>query len=180
MKQIGLLLLLFSAYLSGCIGSNENISGETLNYVVKGDVIPDFTITEENGETFSSHDLAGKRSIIFFLHTECSDCARELPTMEAAWKVLKNDPDFVLATIARAQKKVDTDKHWAESGFTMPVYHDPDKKVFNLFANNRVPRMYILDRDKEIIWMGIENFSELGSDEVAKAERIIELVESIQ
>lgn len=177
MKQVGLLFL-FSVLLFACIGSNETTE-ESLNYVVTGDVIPDFTIIEEGVKTLSSDDFEGKRSIIFFFNTGCSDCAREFPAVEKAWKILQDDSDFMLATIARGQKKADTDKYWTEKGFTMPKYHDTDKKIFNLFANSYVPRIYILDREKEIVWMGIEDFSELGNNEDAKVSKIIELVKSI-
>lgn len=138
------------------------------NYIEVGDVIPSFIITEDNGEQFDSSTLFGKKTALLFFHTGCSDCARELPIVEKAWSELKDESDVVFVAIARGQNAEETDAYWKENKLTLPKFHDPQRKVFELFANSYVPRLYLIDREGVVQWMGIETFNLTYSELVGK------------
>jgi len=134
-------------------------SDDIENYVGVGDAIPQFTIHEDDGSTFDSSTLHGKKTALLFFNTGCSDCERELPVIEKAWRVLKDDPDVVFVTIARGQTVQDTETYWQEHQLTLPRFHDPKRAVFQLFANNYVPRLYLIDGEGRVQWMSIEKFN---------------------
>lgn len=163
---LSMMLLSFTSCLSD--GSDD-----VENYVEVGDVIPEFIITEENGEQFDSSVLPGKKTALLFFHTGCSDCARELPVVERAWNELKSESDVMFVAIARGQKVEETNVYWEEHQLTLPRYHDPERKVFELFANSYVPRLYLIDREGVVQWMGIESFN-LTHSELAEKIRMLD------
>ncbi|NDV83316.1 TlpA disulfide reductase family protein [Bacteroides sp. 51] len=162
-----MVLLSFSSCLS------DDSDGDVENYVEVGDVIPSFIITEADGEQFDSSTLRGKKTALLFFHTGCSDCARELPIVEKAWNELKNESDVVFVAIARGQTADETDAYWKEHQLTLPKYHDREREVFELFANSYVPRLYLIDREGVVRWMGIEAFN-LTSSELAGKIRMLD------
>ena len=133
-------LLLFS-----CIKDDEN---ETINYINVNSQIPTFAVEDTAGNTFSSKQFIGKQSLLVFFGTYCPDCKQVLPVIEEVWKELKDDPRFLLVTISRKE---------TENQFTMPFYLDTRGEVFSLFANNTIPRIYIINPDNEVVWMAVES-----------------------
>ena len=167
-KQFCLFLCMLLSFTS-CLSDG---SDDVENYVEVGDVIPGFVITEDNGEQFNSSSLLGKKTALLFFYTGCSDCARELPVVEKAWNELKNESDVAFVAIARGQKAEETDAFWKEHQLTLPKFHDPDRKVFELFANSYVPRLYLIDREGVVQWIGIETFNLTYSELAEKVRKL--------
>lgn len=161
------ILLLFTS----CLSDN---SDDMENYVVVGDVIPDFVIIEDNGARFDSSTLLGKKTALLFFHTGCPDCARELPIVEKAWNELKDDPDVIFIAIARGQTAEETDAYWEKHQLTIPKFNDPQRAVFELFAHSYVPRLYLINREKVVRWMGIETLNLTSSELVEKVRMLDE------
>lgn len=129
-----------------------------LNFVQEGDRLPEFSVTDGAGGTLTDKDFQGKKSYLVFFVTTCGDCKRELPRMEQLYRLLREEPDCQVIAIARKQGKEVIDAYWEASDFTMPKYLDPDRKVYNKFANSMVPRVYLVDPQGIVRWMGIETF----------------------
>ena len=89
--------------------------------------------------------------------TYCPDCKQVLPVIEEVWKELKDDPRFLLVTISRKETAEVVSNYWKENQFTMPFYLDTRGEVFSLFANNTIPRIYIINPDNEVVWMAVES-----------------------
>lgn len=159
-KTILIFTVLITPFLfAGCVREDDKPE-EVINYVEVGDEIPDFTIIEYNGSSLSTDDFAGKRSIIVFFTTTCSDCRRELPILNDAYMESKAEfSDLLFVAIAREDKPDVTEKYMADNNLSIPVYHDLDRSVFNLFANSTVPRAYVVNKQGIIIWMGIEKLN---------------------
>jgi len=147
-------------------------SDEVENYVQVGDVVPGFVITEDNGDRFDSSSLSGKKTVLMFFNTGCPDCEREMPIVDEAWRTLEGDPDVVFVAIARGQTAADTDAYWQTHQLTLPKFHDPKATVFGLFANSYVPRLYIIDRERVVRWMGIETFNLTAAGLVEKVKAL--------
>lgn len=150
-------LLLFS-----CIKDDEN---ETINYINVNSQIPTFAVEDTAGNTFSSKQFIGKQSLLVFFGTYCPDCKQVLPVIEEVWKELKDDPRFLLVTISRKETAEAVSNYWEENQFTMPFYLDTRGEVFSLFANNTIPRIYIINPDNEVVWMAVE-FLDISAKEL--------------
>ena len=104
-----------------------------------GDMIPEFTVTMSDGTTMTSDRLSEGPAIIMFFNTGCPDCQNTLPSVQKIYGEYKDHVS--LALISREQSE-------EEKGYTMPFSAQPDRKIYNLFATSRVPRVYICNDGK--------------------------------
>lgn len=148
-------IALFIIAIGSCITENENT--EIVNYINPGDKIPYFTVPDQNGNLFNSTSLTGKKSLLLFFHTECEDCRRELPIIEESYQNFKEDTNYCFIAIAREEPVESVNKYWKENNLTLPTYFDYDRNVYSLFANSMIPRIYILNENGIVTYMGIEN-----------------------
>jgi len=162
------IMLSFFCFFASCIKEeSEDTGDEVINYVQVGDVLPTFSVSDGAGNILTNEDFKGKKSYLVFFVTTCKDCARELPRVEQIWRQVKDDPDYQIVAIARKQGKEETDTYWNNNNYTMPKYLDTDRKVYEMFANITVPRIYLIDREGIVQWMGIETFTP-SDDELLK------------
>lgn len=106
-----------------------------------GDRIPDFTVQMSDGTVVASSQLIEGAALIMFFHTSCPDCQNTLPSVQKIYDEYKDEMAFVL--MSREQEKEEIESFWKERGYTMPYSPQKDRKIYNLFATSRVPRVYI-------------------------------------
>ncbi|MDF9830390.1 TlpA disulfide reductase family protein [Parabacteroides sp. PF5-6] len=175
LTSIATLVTLFASFyfFASCVKEeSEDTPDEVINYVEVGDVLPDFSVTDGMGTTLTDEDFKGKKSYLVFFVTTCGDCKRELPRIEQLWRQLKDEPDYQVVAIARKQGKDETDAYWNASAFTIPKYLDPDRTVYAKFANSMVPRIYLVDRQGVVQWMGIETFTPSDAELLEKIKSL--------
>lgn len=125
---------------AGCV--KDEPDGRTLR---PGDGVPEFTVTLQDGSSWSSSSMRGRGAVLVFFNTECADCRRELPQVQAAYEECsaKGMPvDFIC--IAREQTAADISGWWDSHGLTMPYSPQPDRALYNLFASVGIPRVYVV------------------------------------
>ncbi len=163
--KYGIYLFFTFIIFQSCIKDGSEDIPQVINYVEVNDEVPSFSITDEKGNTFNSTDFEGKRSLLIFFETTCSDCRTVLPIINNdIWEKIKTDPDFLLIAVSRGENQQIVNKYWENNNFSMPKYIDTERKVFSLFANNTIPRIYMIDENKIIRWMAIENLDNEPED----------------
>lgn len=136
MNKLPIALLLIFLTLS-CI--KEKQTGSDLAI---GERIPDFTVTMNDGTKMSGALLREGVSCIVFFTTLCPDCQQTLPHVQRIYdEYLCKGVKFAL--ISREEGKDSIEKYWAEKGYTMPYSAQSDRRIYELFAKTRVPRVYI-------------------------------------
>jgi peroxiredoxin len=146
-----------------------------------GDRIPDFTVQMSDGTVVASSQLREGAALIMFFHTSCPDCQNTLPSVQRIYDEF-HEKGVSFALISRSQVQHDTkDVHgetvegveafWKRTGYTMPYSAQPDRKVYNLFATSRVPRVYVCKEGK------IMNF--YTDDPILTYEELLADVESL-
>ena len=165
MKTIFVTLLAFTLLLLSCIKDEKE---DVINYIEENDKLPEFTVKSATGEELYSENLSGNTTLLVFFVTTCGDCKRELPKIE-----LKDHPTFRLVTISRGETVEVVNDFWKEQNFTMPFYLDPNKKVFSLFANSTIPRVYLVNRENIVTWMAVEQMSLSAKQLIGKIEQIM-------
>ena len=125
------------------------------------------------GEELYSENLSGNTTLLVFFVTTCGDCKRELPKIDSVWNELKDHPTFRLVTISRGETVEVVNDFWKKQNFTMPFYLDPNKKVFSLFANSTIPRVYLVNRENIVTWMAVEQMSLSAKQLIGKIEQIM-------
>ena len=132
-----LLLLLLLLFMSSCI--KEKQKGADLGV---SDLIPDFPVAMNDGTQVNSASLREGVSVIVFFTTSCEDCQETLPHMQRLYD--EYAPKGVrFALISREDTEGNILSFWKDNGFTMPFSAQSDRRIYELFARSRVPRVYI-------------------------------------
>ena len=132
-----------------CSCINEQQQGANLTV---GDTLPAFQVQMFNGVIVSNLTLQGTPALIVFFNTGCPDCQRELPIVQQLYLQMSNN-EVQVVCISRAQTESEVVAYWLENNFTMPFSAQPDSRVYELFAQTRIPRLYAVNADGIIIAM---------------------------
>ena len=149
-----------------CVGDPEPDAAE---YITTGMTVPSFSVEGAGGMRFESpEDFAGRTTLLVFFATWCPQCGKEMPAINEVWEAVRQDADKNVIAISRGgegkyeQSESTISAYWAENGYGMSWYLDPDRSVYDLFAESSIPRMYIIDRTGTVVWQGVS--PELDAD----------------
>lgn len=136
MKRVFAYLVIFLSLIS-CI--KDKPIGADLGV---GDRIPDFTVTMNDGSFVSGSRLREGVSVVVFFTTACPDCQKTLPEIQKIYdEYLSQGVSF--AIISREDGPESVAGYWTEHGFTMKYSAQTDRRIYELFAQARVPRVYV-------------------------------------
>ena len=140
MKRLSVIFSIV-CIISGCVlEKNEGADLKT------GDVLPDFEVVMNDGSVVNDDYLNGSISAVMFFHTSCPDCQQTLPRMQTIYD--EYTPKGVkIVLISRDEGESDIMSYWSENDLNMPYSAQNDRKVYELFATSRIPRIYISDKN---------------------------------
>lgn len=138
-----------------------------------GDALPAFTLHSQTYGDVSSADLKGKVVLVSLFATWCGPCQLELAEVQKTlWPAYRDNKDFRLLVIGREHTDADLKKYNERKKFTFPLYPDPKREVYSLFADQTIPRAYLFGKDGKLIYSSVgytkEEFQKL-MDAVAQA-----------
>ena len=137
MKNRIVVLLMLAGLFCSCI--KEKQAGADL---AAGDRIPDFAVTMNDGTTVTGAQLREGVCCIVFFTTLCPDCQQTLPHLQRIYD--EYQPQGVkFALISREEGAESVRNYWDSKGYTMPYSAQTDRRIYELFAASRVPRVYI-------------------------------------
>lgn len=125
-------------FLCSCI--QEETSTEDV--VVIGSKLPDFTVVMNDGRIVTGALLRETVAVVMFFHTCCPDCQQVLPHVQLLYdEYAQQGVTFTLISREESDESIET--YWSDAGLMMPYSAQKDRKVYELFAYSRVPRIYI-------------------------------------
>lgn len=107
---------------------------------------PDFTVTMNNGGTFTLSEHKDKVVLLNFWATWCPPCVGELPAFEK----LKNDNIDSLEIIAVncSEQKSTVDAFIAENGYTFDFAYDENGAAQSLYPTDGIPYTIVIGNGK--------------------------------
>lgn len=139
------LLLMFSCCMTAQVNQNERIQ--------KGDRLPEFVLNSDVYGRVTPADLKGKVVLVSLFATWCGPCQQELAEVQSElYPRYKDNKSFRLLVIGREHTDADLEKYNARKKFTFPLYPDPKRKVFSLFADQTIPRTYLFGKDGKLVY----------------------------
>lgn len=120
----------------------ENTGGE----VKVGDILPEFEVVMSDGSLLTDDSLKGSVSILMFFHTSCPDCQQALPRVQSIYDEY-SVKGVKIALISREESSDDISSYWTDNSLNMPYSAQDDRKVYELFASTRIPRIYMSDEN---------------------------------
>lgn len=136
-RRLLFISLCLLTVLSSCI--KERQSGKELQV---GDILPDFEVMMNDGTIVTDDLLKRGVSVVMFFHTTCPDCQQALPRVQQIYDEYTSK-GVVFALVSREESKEDIESYFISNGFKMPYSAQNDRKVYEKFAQTRIPRIYI-------------------------------------
>lgn len=127
--------------LASCI--SEEAESDDGGIVRIGQPVPDFVVTLSDGTEISSAMLDGQPAVIVFFNTGCSDCRKELPTVQRLFDELGRQVRFIC--IGREESAESVSAYWERNNLSLPYSAQPDRAIYGKFARHTIPRLYVTD-----------------------------------
>ena len=150
MKRIISVLAVLAA-LTGCI--KEKQTGAELKV---GDILPDFEVVMNDGSVVTDDMLKESVSVVMFFHTSCPDCQQVLPQMQKIYDEYASE-GVKFALISREDSDVSIDAFWEEKSLKMPYSAQTTRNIYEKFASERIPRVYICEKGGIIRYIFTDN-----------------------
>ena len=145
--KIGGLIMALMLFFVGAHAQNS------VEKVKIGDTMPQFTLNSDVYGQVTPSDLKGKVVLVSLFATWCGPCQKELAEVQSTlYPKYKDNENFRLLVIGREHTDADLTKYNARKKFTFPLYPDPKREVFSLFADQSIPRAYLFGKDGKMIY----------------------------
>ncbi|ADL69125.1 TlpA family protein disulfide reductase [Thermoanaerobacterium thermosaccharolyticum] len=133
-----------SQNVSGVNTADEKIQVGT----EKGDLAPDFSLKDINGNTMTLSKLRGKKVILNFWATTCPYCKIEMPELNKFYQNHKKD--VVLLAIDIGEEKSTVENYLEGKGYGFTILLDSDAKTAINYKVQFIPMSFFID-EKGII-----------------------------
>lgn len=121
-----------------------------------GDSMPKFELTSTVYGNVKPADLKGKVVLVSLFATWCGPCQKELAEVQnTLWPKYKDNKDFVMLVIGREHTDEQLQKYNERKKFSFPLYPDPKREVFSLFAEQSIPRAYLFDKSGKLVYSSV-------------------------
>ena len=115
-----------------------------------GDKAPDFTVTADNGQTFTVHNFNGKLLLLNFWATWCAPCVEEVPSLNQLARQL--GPQGLVVLGVSVDKDPNAYKNFLQHfPVSFQTARDPDEKVNLKYGTIQFPESYLIDRNGKVV-----------------------------
>ena len=149
-----ILLLVCSTVGCSAMYDSAEPTYEKTTLVRVGDIAPDFAVSMLDGSTVTLSSLKGKAVLLVFFATWCPDCQKQLTALET-FKASKVGEMIDILAISRGEKKSDVRDYISEYNFTIPVGVDAASSIYSLYAEQYVPRCFVIDPLGRIVALSV-------------------------
>ena len=119
-----------------------------------GELAPDFTLVDLEGNQVSLSDFRGETVFINFWATWCPPCRAEMPEMEAIYQEYK-DQDVAVIGVDIRETKEEVLQYIQEGGYSWTFVLDTTGEVTTNYQITGIPSSFFIDREGIIRAMNI-------------------------
>ena len=175
-RVITVVLLVLMLIISGCQPKVEPPKEEETTPPLSvgtrvGNLAPDFTLQDINGETVTLSELRGSGVMLNFWTTWCEPCRYEMPFIEDIYKGWTGKPPSVqVLTVNVGESSASVERYIQDGGYTFPVLMDTQQKMATAYVIQYFPTTYFIDSDGVIqsVKMGAAPSKEAMEEELKK------------
>ena len=155
---LGLLVMALLGLLvaQACTPSAQAIRGggqEATIGVNVGDLAPDFTLTDLEGNLLRLSDLRGKVVFVNFWTQWCPSCRAEMPEIEAVYQEYKDKGvvvigvDILTSEIFKGYDENDVRQYVQQGGYSWTFVLDTTGEVTANYQVIKIPTSFFIDRE---------------------------------
>lgn len=157
-----LVVIMLGTYIKKELDQSAAISKQALGKELElgveigleqGQLAPDFTLLNLQGEPLTLSDLRGKRVVLNFWATWCPPCEAEMPHMQKYYEKYgeQDNVEIVGVNLTYAKEKVERVEQFLKSyNITFPVVLEPDESVAAQYEIITIPSTYMIDTTGKI------------------------------
>jgi len=145
----GLAFFITAFLLLGCDNSTPEAPVSKGGLV--GQVAPDFTLKDMQGQTVTLSQFRGKVVILNFWATWCPPCREEMPSMQRLYRNLESKGLVLLAVNVEKNGKGAVSQFLQKTPYTFPILLDGESVVQNTYGVFRFPESFIIDRNGVVV-----------------------------
>lgn len=132
--------------------SMENTSKNEQADNVQGNVAPDFTVTDYDGNKVRLSDFKGKPVVLNFWATWCYYCKVEMPDFNEAYKKYPDVQFLMVNATGTNGETVETAKAYVEQEkYEFPVFFDKEYDALRTYGISSFPMTIFIDEDGNIV-----------------------------
>lgn len=132
--------------------TEEEDDVEKTTLINVGDMAPDFTVAMLDGREIKLSELRGNVVMLCFWATWCPPCRQELSHLQADVIDKYQGKKFVVLPISRGEKRDVVEKFITDNGYKFGVGLDPERKIYDQYASNYIPRTFIINKKGRVVY----------------------------
>ena len=138
-----LLVLLVGGFLFTISGTFEQ------RVVQAGDTAPKFSITADDGRTFTPASFGGKVLVVNFWATWCPPCVAEMPSLDAFARQMR--PEGVVVLGISVDRNENAYRNFvSRSRLSFPTARDPEANISSDYGTFKWPETYVIDTSGKV------------------------------
>lgn len=166
--KLTIAVLISTFVFNSCKNSNEVI--ESIEAAEFGEIAPNFSLQNHKGQNERLHDYLGKVILLDFWATWCGPCRVTIPHLAELWEQYR-DNDFALISVSTDKSASDWLNYISENNMIWTQLRDIELRVSTAYDVQYIPKIFLLDKDGRIRFIGHPSSPELEL-------RLKELIES--
>ena len=186
-KQLWIMLALIAAILAAILllpscggrttrGTAAESADETAatTLVGVGAAAPDFTVELFDGGELTLSSLRGKVVLLNFWATWCPPCREELARVQTELSDRFAGRDVLFLPVSRGEERSAVAAFRERTGYAFPMALDPERRVYDLYATNFIPRNFLIGRDGRVVAATVGYDGEEFAELIATIEQTLE------
>ena len=139
-----------------------------------GAAAPDFTVELFDGGELTLSSLRGKVVLLNFWATWCPPCREELARVQTELIDRFAGRDFLFLPVSRGEERSAVAAFRERTGYAFPMALDPERRVYDLYATNFIPRNFLIGRDGRVVAATVGYDGEEFAELIATIEQTLE------
>jgi peroxiredoxin len=149
--------LLIAMTLLGIVSTKQTLADDrssTLHPLTDLPMAPDFALADIDGAIHRLSDYRGQVVVVNFWATWCPPCREEMPSMQRAWKQLRNE-NIVILAIDVGEDEDTMFTFTADYPVDFPLLLDLDSRVIQDWPVRGLPTTFVVDPEGRIAYRAI-------------------------
>lgn len=112
--------------------------------------LPDFTLTDLEGNTVSLKDFRGKNVYLNFWASWCPPCKAEMPDIEKLYQETKGT-DLIILAVNIGEDKETVVNFMSQYKYNFKVLLDADSSVAQMYGVSSIPESIFIDKEGNLV-----------------------------